>query len=306
MAVITAPILQTLRTKVDAAFQQGLLQAEPLYMKVATVVTSDSRFNTYGWLGAMPTMREWIGARVIHSIKEHGYIITNRTFENTVGISREDVEDDTIGTFLPMVEMFAQNAREFPDELVFQLFTSGFNSACYDGQNFFDLAHPVNEKHDGTGAVTSVANVATDANYFGGTWFLLDTTKPLKPMIYQERRALALNTLFNPTDPAAWTKNEYQFGADIRCEAGFGFWQLAFANQRELTYQTLWDSYQKMKAFKSDGGKKLKVNPNLLVIPSNLEQTALKLLERQFIDENGVTVENELKGKFELLIVPEL
>ena len=105
MAIITAPILQALRTKVDAAFQQGLLQAEPLYMKVATVVTSDSRFNTYGWLGAMPTMREWIGARVIHSIREHGYTITNRTFENTVGVSRDDVEDDTIGTFLPMVEM---------------------------------------------------------------------------------------------------------------------------------------------------------------------------------------------------------
>lgn len=306
MTAITAPILQALRTNVNTAFQQGLLKAEPLYVKVATVATSNSRSNTYAWLGAMPSMREWIGDRIVNSIKEHGYVIVNRTFENTIGINRDDVEDDTVGTFLPMVEMLAQEAREFPDELVFELFGTGINSPCYDGVNFFDSQHPVNEKHDGTGANTAIANLATDPSYFGASWYLLDTSKSLKPFIYQERRPLALNTLFNPTDPAAWTKNEYQFGADIRCEAGFGLWQLAFANQRELTYQTLWDCYQQMKAFKSDGGKKLKVNPNLLVIPSSLEQTATKLLERQFIDENGVTVENELKGKFELLIVPEL
>lgn len=306
MAAINAAVLQALRTMVRSEFQNALTKTEPLYLKIASVVPSNTKSNTYGWLGSMPTMREWIGARVINSIKEHGYSITNRTFETTIGFSRDDVEDEVIGTYKPMVQALAQEGEEFPDDLVFELLAAGFSTLCYDGQNFFDTDHPVNEKHDGTGANVSVANMALDAAYTGEPWFLLDTTRPLKPVIFQERRKLDLNTLFNPTDPAVWTHNEFQFGTDMRCEVGFGFWQMAFANKRALNATNMWDSIEKMKAFKRDGGKKLKIRPTLLVVPSSLEQAATKLLTRELIDENGTTVENELKGKVELLVVPQL
>lgn len=306
MGVINAAVLQNLRTMVRSEFQNTLGKKEPLYLKVATVVPSNTKSNTYGWLGSMPTMREWIGARVVNSIKEHGYSVTNRTFETTIGILRDDVEDDIVGTYKPMVQDLAQKGEEFPDDLVFELLAAGFGSLCYDGQNFFDTDHPVNEKHDGTGADVSVANMVVDGAYTGEPWFLLDTSRPLKPLIFQERRKLDLNTLFNPTDPAVWTNNEFQFGTDMRCEAGFGFWQMAFANKRTLNATNLWDSYEKMTAFTGDGGKKLKIRPNLLVVPSPLEQAARKLLERELIDEGGTTVNNELKGKFEILVVPQL
>lgn len=306
MAAINAASLQTLRTMVRAEFQNALLNVEPLYKKVASVVPSNTKSNTYGWLGSMPSFREWIGDRVINSIKEHGYTITNRTFENTIGISRDDVEDDTVGTYKPMVAMLAQEGMEFPDELVFDLLAAGFTSLCYDGQNFFDTDHPVNAEHDGTGADSSVANMVLDGAYTGEPWFVLDTTRPLLPLIFQERRKLDLNTLFNPTDPAVWTKNEFQFGADMRCEAGFGFWQMAFGNKRALNADNLWDTIEKMKGFTRDGGKKLKIRPSLLVVPASLEKVATKLLTRELVDENGTSVENELKGKLELLVVPGL
>ncbi len=306
MAAINAPSLQALRTMVRMEFQNALTNVEPQYLQVASVVPSNTKSNTYGWLGSMPAFREWIGDRVINSIKEHGYSITNRTFENTIGISREDVEDDTVGTYKPMVQMLAQEGQEFPDDLVFQLLADGFTTACYDGQNFFDTDHPVNASHDGTGVDASVPNMVVDGAYTGKPWFLLDTTRPLKPLIFQERRKLDLNTLFNPTDPAVWTKNEFQFGCDMRCEAGFGFWQMAFANKRALNATNLWDSYEKMTAFTRDGGKTLKIRPNLLVVPASLEQAARKILERDLIDEGGTTVQNELKGKFQLLVVPQL
>ncbi|MCK8043926.1 Mu-like prophage major head subunit gpT family protein [Shewanella sp. 1CM18E] len=308
MAAINAPVLQALRTMVRSEFQNALVNVEPQYMKVASVVPSNTKSNTYGWLGSMPSFREWIGDRVINSIKEHGYSITNRTFENTIGINRDDVEDDTVGTYKPMVQMLAQEGQEFPDDLVFQLLGAGFSTACYDGQNFFDTDHPVNAKHDGTGADASITNMVDESGsgYSGEPWFLLDTSRPLKPLIFQERRKLDLNTLFNPTDPAVWTSNEFQFGADMRCEAGFGFWQMAFANKRDLNASNLWDAYKKMTAFSRDGGKKLKIRPNLLVVPASLEDKALKLMTRERIDEGGTTVDNELKGKFEILVVPQL
>ena len=306
MAIINAAILQSLRTMVRTEFQNALAKTEPNYMKVASLVPSNTKSNTYGWLGAMPTMREWVGARVINSIKEHGYSIVNRTFETTIGISRDDVEDDSLGIYKPMVQALAQEGEEFPDDLVFELLAAGFTTACYDGQNFFDTDHPVNSKNDGTGTDASIANMAVDGAYSGEPWFLLETTRPLKPLIFQERRKLDLNTLFNPTDPAVWTNNEFQFGTDMRCEAGFGFWQMAFANKRALNATNLWASYKAMQAFTRDGGKKLKIRPSILVVPSSLEDVALKLMTRERIDEGGVTVDNELKGKFEILVVPNL
>lgn len=306
MAIINSATLQALRTMVRSEFQKALVNTDPSYKKIASVVPSNTKSNTYGWLGSMPAFREWIGDRVINSIKEHGYSITNRTFENTIGINRDDVEDDTLGIYTPMVQSLAQEGQEFPNELVYELLMNGFGTACYDGQNFFDVDHPVNTKHDGTGTDNSVSNVLVDGAYTGKPWYLMDTTRPLKPLIFQERRKLALNTLFNPTDPAAWVKNEFQFGADLRCEAGFGFWQLAFAAKAELNATNIWAAKKAMSNFTRDGGKKLKVRPNLLVVSSDDEERATKLLTRDFIDEGGTTVNNELKGKFELLVADEL
>ncbi len=306
MAIINAASLNALRTMVRREFKNALANVEPSYKRIATVVPSNTKSNTYGWLGAMPAFREWIGDRVINSIKEHGYSITKRTFENTIGINRDDVEDDTLGIYAPMVQSLAQEGEEFPDDLVYALLGAGFTTACYDGQNYFDTDHPVNAKHDGTGAATSVSNVLVDAGFTGKPWYLLDTSRPLKPLIFQERRKLDLNTLFNPTDPAVWTKNEFQFGADMRCEAGFGFWQMGFAVKHTLNATNLWAAYEAMTTFKRDGGKSLKIRPNLLVVPSEHEQAARKLMERDLIDEGGTTVQNELKGKFEILVVPQL
>ncbi|WP_417345707.1 Mu-like prophage major head subunit gpT family protein [Ferrimonas sp.] len=306
MAIINNATLNALRTMVRKEFQNALVNVDPKYKQIASVVPSNTKSNTYGWLGSMPGFREWIGDRVINSLKEHGYQITNKTWENTIGVNRDDVEDDNLGIYTPMVQMLAQEGAEFPDELVFALLEDGFASLCYDGQNFFDTDHPVNAKHDGSGANASVSNIKVNGTYTGKPWFLLDTTRPLKPFIYQSRRALALNTLFNPTDPEVWTRNEFQFGADLRSNAGYGFWQMAFGVKDDLTAANFWHAYEAMKAFTRDGGKKLKIRPNLLVVPTELEQAATKLLEREFIDEGGTTVNNELKGKVKLLVAENL
>lgn len=306
--VVTAAGLQALRTMVRKEFQDGLANVEPKYLQVATVVPSTTASNTYAWIGAMPGFREWIGDRVINRIKEHGYTITNKTWEDSIGIPRDQYEDDTLGIYAPMIQMLGQEGAEFPDERVFGLLADGFTTACYDGQNFFDTDHPVNTKHDGSGTDNSVANMVdeTGSGYSGEAWYLLDTSRPLKPLIFQNRRPLAINALFNPTDPAVFTSNEFWFGADMRCEAGFGFWQMAFGNKRELNSTNLWDSWTKMRNFTRDGGKKLKIRPNLLVVPPSMEQDATKLLERDFINDGGVTVKNELKGKVQLLVADEL
>lgn len=306
MAIITAAILNSLRTAFRADFQNALQTVDPQYSQVATVVPSTTKSNTYGWLGSMPGFREWIGDRVFNSIKEHGYSITNKTWEDSVAVNRDDIEDDNLGIYKPMVQTLAQEGAEFPDELVFALLPNGWSTPCYDGQYFFDTDHPVNSAHDGTGTDASVANVLVNEAYTGEPWYLLDTSRPLRPLIWQNRRTLALTTKFNVDDPSVFTSNEFQFGADLRGNAGYGFWQMAFGVKDDLNATNLWAAWKAMRAFTRDGGKKLKIRPTLLVVPASLEEEATKLLARDLLVENGAAVNNELKGKVKLLVADAL
>jgi phage major head subunit gpT-like protein len=59
--------------------------------------------------------------------------------------------------------MFAemgQAAVRHPEELVFSLLASGFTTACYDGQFFFDSDHPVT---DADGNITMASNTGGGA-----------------------------------------------------------------------------------------------------------------------------------------------
>ena len=66
-------------------------------------------------------MREWVGQRQIQSMQAQGTSITNKKFESTVGIPREDIEDDQVGLYTPMMELAGQSAAELPDDEVFSL-----------------------------------------------------------------------------------------------------------------------------------------------------------------------------------------
>lgn len=309
MAIISSGVLNALRTSFSKLFQGAVAEATPQYQRVATVVPSTSKTNTYGWLGKMPGFREWIGARQFKSLQEHAYTLTNKTYESSVGVSRDDIEDDNLGIYNSMVQAMADEGAYFPDELVFGLLAQGETELCYDGQPFFDADHPVNSEHDGSGTDISVTNIVTEDGYIGPAWYLMDTTRRLKPLIFQDRRKLALTTMFNPDDPAVFTNNEFQFGSDLRCNAGFGFWQMAVKVKGAPTAANLWKAIELMGSYTADGGKKMKIKPDLIVIPQGtpLKQAFTKLLNREQIDEGGTTVSNEFKDSgLELMEVSAL
>lgn len=58
-------------------------------------------------------------------------------------------------------------------------------------------------------------------------WFLLDTTKPVKPFIYQERKAPVFVSMTNIESDEVYKRGNFLFGAEARGAAGYGFWQLA-------------------------------------------------------------------------------
>lgn len=298
MAIVTNALIQALFTGFRADFQAALNAAPTDWAKVATEVKSSTKSNTYGWLGQFPKFREWVGDRTLRDMAAHGYAITNKDWESTVGVKRNDIEDDEVGIYRPLFTEMGRAAASHPDELVFALLAAGHNTLCFDGQNFFDTDHPVYPNVDGTGVAASVANC--DLGGSGPKWYLLDTTRAIKPLIYQSRKSPELIALTDSRDEAVFTRNEYRFGADLRCNVGFGFWQMAYASNKELTPANYAAARSAMRSFRADGGRPLGIAPNLLLVPPALEEQARSLLVK---DANGG---NPWAGSAELLVSPWL
>lgn len=61
-------------------------------------------------------------------------------------------------------------------------------------------------------------------------WFLLDTSKPVKPFIYQERKAPVFVEQTDPQAEDVFKRKKFLFGAEARAAGGYGFWQLAYGS----------------------------------------------------------------------------
>ena len=57
-------------------------------------------------------------------------------------------------------------------------------------------------------------------------WFLLATKRPIKPLIYQQRKEAKFVSITDETSPNVFMSKKFLYGADSRGNAGFGFWQM--------------------------------------------------------------------------------
>ncbi len=289
--VITPSVLDAIFQGYNFVFNDALKGVTPTWSKVAMQVPSTAAVENYGWLGQMPRMREWVGDRVLASLDAFGYQIKNKTFESGFAVKREQIEDDAYGLFRPAAAELGRSVALFPDELVYGLLKAGFASNCYDGQYFFDVDHPVKDEK---GVEYSVSNMQAGA---GPAWFLMDISRALKPLIYQTRRAFEFVAKTDPQkSDRVWEKNEFAYGVDGRCNAGFGLWQLAYGSKAALNRANLRAARQAMISLKADYGRPLGINPTLLVVGPSLEQTARDLIKSKFLPVDGAPGEPVLMG----------
>ena len=70
--------------------------------------------------------------------------------------------------------------------------------------------------------------VVEDARISSATaWYLLDMSHPVKPFIFQERKAPTFVEQTNMDSDDVFNRGVYKFGVEARGEAGYGFWQMA-------------------------------------------------------------------------------
>ncbi|MEG0202875.1 MAG: Mu-like prophage major head subunit gpT family protein [Citrobacter sp.] len=267
--IITPDRIKALFVTFNKQFQDGVKLADTSYKTVASVVPSTTAANVYAWLGQFPQMKQWIGSRTLRDMAAHGYTLNNILYESTVPVARTAIEDDQIGVYGPMFQMQGQESEQYPNRDIFKLLARGDSELCYDGQNFFDTDHPVYEKVDGTGTTTAVSNLFTGDG--PAAWYLMDTTQPIKPLIFQQRvKPQITNKQSDATSDKVFMDDTYLYGIRARSAAGFGLWQLCVKSTKPLNAESYQEAWQALRNMKADGGDPLNVRPEMLVVPSNL------------------------------------
>ena len=152
---------------------------------------------------------------------------------------------------------------------------------------------------DGT-TVTTVAN--TDGGS-GAPWFLLDVSRAVRPIIWQERIRYEFQQMTDDNNEEVFRHDRYLYGVRARVNAGFGLWQLAWGSKQNLIAANYAAARAAMQGFRADGGRVLGVKPSVLVVPPSLEEAGLKIVNSE-LGTGGET--NPWKGTASLIVAPWL
>lgn len=296
--IINAEGLARLYTAFTAVFNAAFQETQTWFERAAMTVPAGTRIMDYKFLLDFPMVREWLGDRQISSLEPKAYQVETKDWEATIEVDRNDIEDEQLGFYNPIVAALAQEARKHPEKLIADLMSAGFTAACYDGQSFFDTDHPV-----GTG---------TASNFGGGSgtpWYLLDTGRAIKPFIFQLRRGVQLVRMDRQEDEHAFMRKKYRYGVDYRGAAAYGLWQLAYSSKETLNPTNYAVARTAMMSLTNSEGRPLGIKPSMLLVPPSLEALAREILQAQFIIGDpaaGGAKSNIWQGTADLLVVPEL
>lgn len=296
--LLTPQSLRSLQQGFNAAFQRGIEAVQASYSLIAMTVSSQTDAENYGWMKDLPGVREWVGPRVIHNLEATGASLANRSWEHTIGVNRDHVEDDRLGLYALKFSQQGEIVARHPDDLVWGLLRKGFTVAGFDGQPFFDADHAGFDR-DGKEASWSNAQAGS-----GAPWFLMDLSRAyMKPLIFQSRKTPEFIHKTRADDDNVFFENQLVFGASARYNAGFGFHQLAFGSKAALdasNYQA--GRVALAQQFRPDGAP-LAVRATHLVVGASNEAAALELLQAE---RNAAGATNVYRGTTQLVVSPHL
>ena len=299
-AIIDASELEALESSWRAIFHDQL-EDDPqgtlnLFMsRLAMQVSSNGASEDYADFEVDATLREWVGERAFGTSKANVINVPNKTWEASIKVSRDEIEDDRTGIIEPRVRGLANAVnRGYRTQAVNMLLTGSTanpDAPTFSGDPFFSTSHtvggeaPASQSNLTVGALTAanfeaarktmrqlvnhlnepleiepdlllvgpeLADTARDlfdvrleggasgaenpnykaidyavVNAFGTNddWFLVDTSKAVKPLIFQLRRAPEFEAMTAGSEHT-FLKNEFVYGTSVRFAFGYGPWQL--------------------------------------------------------------------------------
>ncbi|SMG61810.1 Mu-like prophage major head subunit gpT family protein [Cedecea sp. NFIX57] len=280
MIDINDKTLAALYVALKQTFQNAFTGVKPLYPALTTLVPSTSAAEIYGWAADFPAIREWIGDREIHKLAEYEYAIKNRKFESTITIPADKIADNQLAMFSNITAEMGQRAARHPDQLLFELLRNGTSAKGYDGVPFFG-EHSVSGLAGKSGKVSN-ASLAASKPDAKSPWYLLDLSRALRPFIWQEREKYTLTALTDPRQSRdVFMRDEYLYGIRGRGSMGYGFWQMAFMSNLELTADNFTALRGRMVSQRDHAGDLLGIKPSVLLVGESNREAAFYIAQAQ-------------------------
>lgn len=185
------------------------------------------------WIAVLGKMREWIGDRQIRDLVAKNFAIIPRHFEHTVGVSRDEIDDDTYGQKGPQIAKISAGAVRFLDQMVVDALDA--NPTCYDGQPLVDNSHPAFGPYPAFDNLYGTTALSADAAGYAIVLGMVDMMRGYKDA---EGRSLGLDpdTLVVPLQlrsvAEVLTKSQYKVGttADYNALSGLNLLVLPLAD----------------------------------------------------------------------------
>ncbi len=298
--MINAATLQAAQTSFKTLFQGAFDKVVQTFTVIAMKVPSNTSANDYKWLGQLPGIRKWLGDKVVHNLMAHGYFLRNEDFELTVGVDRNDFSDDQLGVYNPLMANLGDAGARHPDELVWPALIAGFTTGkSFDGVPFFSVNHPVNgvDNSDGTYA-NRPATLGS-----GEPWFLVDDSRPVQPIIFQEREPYHFVSATDPESPNVFMQKKFMYGVEARVAVGYGLPQLVYGSRQALNGSTYKAARLALSGLKRVDGTPLGVKGMKLIVGEGNFEAANILLTNDR-DASGAT--NTWKGTAKLALIDHL
>jgi phage major head subunit gpT-like protein len=132
-------LLPGLKTEFEIAYKNRIETG--IAQQVATIINTTIPSQKYAWLGANPTMQEFLDERKPSGLTEYNYTIEDKTFEASIAVDRKAIEDDQYDMIRLRVRDLADRVAEHQHKMTVEQLAKGFTGLGYDGVSFFNAAH---------------------------------------------------------------------------------------------------------------------------------------------------------------------
>lgn len=180
MKVLNSEKLAELNVAFRDAYTRGLAANPSLPSEAITTaelgmppIPSTNKTMRHAWLSFLTGWREWVDERVIGQLLAGNYAVSDRKFEWTVGVDREQWEDDQLGQFMMTFEMRGAQSQLLPRELMIAALIA--NGTWADGKAFFAADRTMGN----SGTINNVTNSAlTGTTFEAGMTAMIEAKGP--------------------------------------------------------------------------------------------------------------------------------
>ena len=152
---------QTKFTEAQAAARERATPNDLLPEDIAVAFIGGGSATQHSWIEQLHGIHEWVGDRVLNNARLGKLTVVNRDFENTVKVSRNEIEDDQYGVYAPLIAMMGADAENLWKKLAVEALTG--NGEWADGNPFFCSGRKLGQSTFTNAATTAFSKAAVEA-----------------------------------------------------------------------------------------------------------------------------------------------